>query len=70
MVTLAGYPHDYELGDVNHDHDINVSDVTALIAYVLGNDSVGCDICGDLTGDSELNVADVTTLIKKVLNGD
>ena len=62
-------PHEYELGDVNHDRYINVTDVTTLIAMILqSDDSLGCRICGDLTGEGDLNVTDVTTLIAKILN--
>ena len=72
MVTLfenGPAPHEFELGDVNHDRQINVTDVTTLIAMILqSNNSLGCPICGDMTGEGTLNVTDVTTLIAKILN--
>ena len=68
-VTLFANDHPFELGDVNHDGSINVADVTALIAMVLGNSDNYCPVCGNMNGDSVLNVADVTALITKVLNG-
>jgi chitodextrinase len=62
-------PHEFELGDVNHDRQINVTDVTTLIAMILqSDDTLGCRICGDMTGEGDLNVTDVTTLIAKILN--
>ena len=67
-VTLFQNGHGYELGDVNHDEVINVSDVTLLIAMVLSNEITDCGICGDMNVDGILNVADVTALITKVLN--
>ena len=72
MVTLfenAPAVHEFELGDVNHDQKINVTDVTALITIILQSDyTLGCPICGDLTGEGDINVTDVTTLITKILN--
>ena len=69
-VTLYDNPHPYELGDVNHDRSINVSDVTMLIAYILGTNDTACPICGnvDQDGQGTINVADVTTLIAKILS--
>ena len=62
-------PHEFELGDVNHDRQINVTDVTTLISMILQSDyTLGCPICGELTGEGDINVTDVTTLIAKILN--
>ena len=56
-------------GDVNGDGLVNVSDVTALISHILGNDVVPFyPANAELTGDENLNVADVTTLIRMILN--
>lgn len=72
MVTLfenGPAPHEFELGDVNHDRQINVTDVTTLISMILQSDyTLGCETCGDMTGEGTLNVTDVTTLIAKILN--
>ncbi len=62
-------PHVYEVGDVNHDHDINIADVTTLIDYLLGSATNVCDICANVNGDSEINIADVTALIDLLLSG-
>ncbi len=68
-VTLLADGHGFELGDVNHDRQINVTDVTTLIAMILQSDyTLGCPICGELTGEGEINVTDVTALIAKILN--
>ena len=58
--------HDYEIGDVNHDHDVNIGDVTALIDYLLGSGSV-CEICANVNGDEGINIGDVTALIDLLL---
>ena len=60
---------DYIVGDVNNDGVVNVSDVTALIGFVLGNDVVINEQAADMSGDGILNVADVTQLISYILNG-
>ena len=57
--------HDYEVGDVNHDHDVNIADVTALIDYLLGSGEV--DACANVNGDEGINIADVTALIDMLL---
>ena len=56
-------------GDVNGDGTIDVSDVTAMIAYVLGNTVTPFhrDVA-DLNNDEEVDVSDVTSLIAMILN--
>ena len=57
------------LGDVNMDGNINISDVTVLISYVLGASvSTFNKNAADLTGDGNINITDVTMLISIVLN--
>ena len=60
-------PHGYEPGDVNHDHNISIADVTALIDLLLGVSEDGCEICADVNGDNNVSIADVTALIDKLL---
>lgn len=60
----------WDLGDVNHDHKVNVSDVTMLITYILSGDTENfyiseANCSGDAEGD--INVADVTALISMIL---
>ena len=66
-VTLFQNGPEYELGDVNHDEEIDINDVTALIAYVLGNGTEICTDCADLIDDGMIDINDVTALIAKVL---
>ncbi len=55
------------LGDLNGDGILDVSDVTALIAAVLGNqEGVSMDVA-DMNADGVLDVGDVTALIARVL---
>jgi|GEM_PF-6352294 len=64
--------HDYDLGDVNHDGSVDITDVTALIDRVLAGQETPdtcCDICGDINGDNIIDITDVTGLIDLVLSG-
>ena len=68
-VTLFENGHGYELGDVNHDGKITISDVTALINYLLsGDDTEACPICADVNQDGGTSIGDVTTLINILLS--
>ena len=68
VTLLENQDHGYELGDVNHDGLINVTDVTLLINYVVNEGGDACPICADLNGDGNINVTDVTMLISKAIN--
>ena len=54
-------------GDVNHDGYIDIEDVTCLINFVMGNESVICVTCGDVNGSGNIDIEDVTTLIDIIL---
>ena len=69
-VTLFENGHGYELGDVNHDEMVSISDVTALIDYLLSTSNDICEICADVNGDTLITIADVTALIDKLLAGN
>ncbi len=56
------------LGDVNGDGDINVTDVVALVGYLMGN--VGDTFIAenaDVNSDSDISVGDVTDLVALVI---
>ena len=69
QVTLL-QGHGYQLGDVNHDGSVTISDVTALIDYLLSGDgsASGCAICGDVNESGDVTIADVTALIDMLLS--
>lgn len=61
---------EWQLGDVNHDGDVDVNDVTALISYILGNVPeefylTEANVDGD--ADATIDVGDVTALISNIL---
>ena len=69
LVTLPEHQeHDFTMGDVNHDHIVNISDAVSLIAFVLGGPGEVCDICADVNEDNFINVTDATVLIGIILN--
>ena len=69
IITKVVPAHNYDKGDVNHDHAVNIADVTALIDYLLGTGTV-CEICADVTGDGPINIGDVTALIDLLLGSN
>jgi hypothetical protein len=49
---------------------VNISDVTALIDYLLSGNTDGINLDNaDCNQDSNINIADVTTLIDYLLSG-
>ena len=57
-------------GDVNGDGSVNISDVTALIDYLLSGNALGISLSGaDCNQDSSVNISDVTALIDYLLSG-
>ena len=67
-VTLFENGHGFEIGDVNHDGEITIKDVTALINGLLNNE-IPCVICADVNQDNEITIKDVTALINMLLSG-
>lgn len=60
--------HNAEMGDINHDGFINVSDATLLISYLLSPDSLICPTCSDMNQDGLVNISDATLLISYLLS--
>lgn len=57
-------------GDVNADGGVNISDVTALIDYLLSGDYSNVSLSNaDCNKDDFVNIADVTSLIDYLLSG-
>ena len=56
-------------GDVNGDGSVNISDVTALIDYLLSGNPSGVNVtAADCNQDSSVNISDVTALIDYLLS--
>ncbi len=57
-------------GDVDGDGSVNISDVTALINYLLNGNASGINLSGaDCDQDGSINISDVTALINYLLRG-
>ena len=56
-------------GDVNGDGNVNISDVTALINYLLSHNATGLNLQNaNCNQDSTINISDVTALINFLLS--
>ena len=61
----------FQIGDVNCDGNVNVTDVTTLISYMLGNNPQPFSMeAANVNGDNDINVTDVTLLIGSLLNSN
>ena len=68
-VTLVGGGDEPLKGDVNGDGEVNISDVTAIIDYLLGTTSEDFIVAAaDVNGDGEVNIGDVTAIIDLLLD--
>jgi len=60
----------WTLGDLNQDNSLNVSDLTALVAYLFqGGDPLDPLRIGDLDASCAVNVADLTYLVAFLFQG-
>ena len=70
-VTEIGYTYERMLGDVNGDEQLTISDVTALINYLLTEDTNGLFLVNaDVNDEGHINISDVTALIYILLTSD
>lgn len=59
------------IGDVNGDKTVSISDVTALIDYLLSQDATSINLdAADVNGDHSVTISDVTALIDQLLSGN
>ena len=54
-------------GDVNGDGEVNISDVNAMIDFILSSSD---DPIADVNGDGEINISDVNEVISIILSGN
>lgn len=68
-VTIAG-TDGHKLGDVDGNGNIDVSDATIVINYVLGRHDGLVLSTVDINGDGQVDVSDVTTLVNLILSAE
>jgi hypothetical protein len=71
-ITIEGIMTAPEIikGDVNGDGKIDMSDVTDLVQYILGNPAENFNAdAADVNGDGEIGMPDVMFLVQYTLNG-
>ncbi len=63
------YRGQYKLGDVDHDGAVSVQDVSKLVQFILGDQSIQDFYEGvaDLNNDGEITVQDITELVNLIL---
>lgn len=54
-------------GDLNGDGEVNISDVNAMIDFILSSSD---DPIADVNGDGEVNISDVNEVISIILSGN
>ena len=61
--------HKYEMGDVNMDGHVTVTDVMLTVNHILGNEPERFHKkYADMNSDTNINVADVMLIVSKVIN--
>lgn len=66
-VTLHESQQQHLAGDVDHNGEVSISDVTLLIDYLLGVESNVCLQCADVDGDGEASIGDASAIIDLLL---
>ena len=56
-------------GDVNDDGNVNITDLTELIDYLLSGNAIEYTPVADVNADTAVSIADVTALIDYLLGG-
>lgn len=79
--SIQGYPSSlyeltnaapkYEMGDVNGDGRVSITDYTMVINQILELSNPGfIEEASDLNGDGRISIADATMIIKKILGNN
>ncbi len=70
IINVTKPAQEFVLGDVDNSGTANISDVTALINYLLSGNAEGVNLqAADVDRDSKVNISDVTALINLLLSG-
>ena len=70
IINVTKPAQEFVLGDVDNSGTANISDVTALINYLLSGNAEGVNLqAADVDRDNKVNISDVTALINLLLSG-
>ena len=57
-----------EMGDVNGDGTVNITDVILTVNHILGNTPDKFDkVAADMNGDDVINISDITQMVQAIL---
>ena len=71
IINVTKPAQEFVLGDVDNSGTANISDVTALINYLLSGNAEGVNLqAADVDRDNKVNISDVTALINLLLSGN
>jgi hypothetical protein len=59
----------WKLGDINHSHGVDLSDMSLLIGYLTQGAAILPKRVGDLTGDCKVDISDLSTMIAYMTSG-
>ena len=63
--------YEYEMGDVNMDKNVDITDVVLAVNYILSNGTTnakGIHKYGDMDQNGTIDITDVVTIVNKVLS--
>lgn len=69
-LTAATAPVDMLPGDLNGNGKLDISDVTALIDFILAGSELATQPAADVDGNGSISISDVTALIDSILSGN
>lgn len=59
----------YPMGDLDFDYDVNITDITLMIDYLLGDRSTTINkVRADMNHDQKINITDVAEIIDQILH--
>ena len=59
----------YPMGDLDFDYDVNITDITLMIDYLIGDRSTTINkVRADVNHDQNINITDVAEIIDQILH--
>ena len=68
IVSLMISDTSLALGDINNDGNINVSDIVAIVNYIIGTpNETTYDVAADMNEDGVVNITDIVSLVNQII---